>query len=112
MPARAERIYIFPCKNGYPGWIMPFPYWWKRSEFINRFQKREIDLGNRIDANFVWVLYSAEAVAWNEECVKSFSSDPLSNKEHVIEEQSKLEEMLRQSQWLLVESYEWESGDE
>lgn len=110
MPARSERIYIFPYRSGDPGLTMPFPYWWNRSEFIKRYREREIDLGNPIDANFVWVLNSAEAVAWNEECVKRFTSDPLSQNPQVIEKQYELEDALMQSQWLLVESYEWESG--
>jgi hypothetical protein len=91
--------------------MMPFPYWWNRSEFIQRYQKRETDLGNPIDANFVWVLSSGDAVAWNEGCVESFSVDPLSKKPEVIEDQVKLKELLMQSQWVLVESYEWESGE-
>jgi len=89
---------------------MPFPYWWNRSEFIHRYQKREIDLGNPIDANYVWVLNSAEAAVWNEECVKLFSADPLSRHPQILEEQRKLGDALTKSQWLLVESYEWESG--
>jgi len=59
MPARSERMYIFPDKNGEPCWIRPFPLWWNRSEFINRYHHREIDLGNPIDANYVWLLDSA-----------------------------------------------------
>jgi hypothetical protein len=90
--------------------MMPFPYWWSRGEFMNRYQKREIDLGNPIDANFVWVLNSAEAAAWNEECVKLFAGDPLSRNQQIVGDQRKLEDALKHSQWVLVESYEWESG--
>lgn len=110
MPARSERIYIFPYKNGGPGWVMPFPAWWDRSEFIARYQKREIDLGNPIDANYVYVLNSAEALAWNNECLQRSTGDPLLDRQPPASDRAVLHDRLQQSQWLLVESYEWESG--
>jgi hypothetical protein len=110
MPARSERIYIFPSRNGYPAWVLSFPVWWNRSDFIKRYQKREIDVGNPIDANFVYILNAAEAAEWNEECIRRVAAEPLSCNPHVLEDQRKLKDALKQSQWLLVESYEWESG--
>jgi hypothetical protein len=109
MPARDERIYLFPYRNGDPGVVMPFPYWWDRSKFIKKYQQREIECSNPIDSNFAWLLDFGEAIAWNEECVKEFASNPLSSKPQIIEAQQKLEDALRQSQWVIVESYEWES---
>jgi hypothetical protein len=109
MPARAERIYLFPYRNGDPGVVMPFPYWWNRSEFMKRYQQREIGLCNPIDANYAWLLDYGEAIAWNDECVRAFATDPLHGKPQTIDDQYKLEDALRQSQWVIVESYEWES---
>lgn len=111
MPARAERIYLFPYRNGDPGLVMPFPYWWNRDEFVKRYQSRQVECSNPIDLNFAYLLDIGEAIAWNEECVKYFTQDPISSKPDVIAYQQKLVDALMQSQWVIVESYEWESGD-
>lgn len=110
MPARSERIYVFPGKSGQPGSIMRFPLWWDRNEFFTRYSHREIDLGNPIDANFVFVLTSAEAIAWNKECAEQFSLTSNNSKTSVVEDISQVESVLRNASWVIVESYEWESG--
>ncbi len=110
MPARSERLFIFPEKNGAPCWVRSFPLWWDRSAFINRYQHREIDFGNPIDANYGWLLNSAEVIAWNEQCTKDFSRDPRSSLREIIEDQQQLDSALRKARWVVVESYEWESG--
>ncbi len=110
MPARSERIYIIPCKNGEPIRILPFPLWWNRSEFIKKYQRRELDLENPIDANYAWLLSSAEAIAWDKECNMQFCRDPLKNEPNVLEERRELESALVKASWVIVESYEWESG--
>jgi hypothetical protein len=110
MPARSERIYVFPDQSGQPGLIMRFPVWWNRSEFFKRYSHREIDLGNPIDANFVFVLTSAEAIAWNKECAEQFSLTSISSKNSVVEDMSQVESVFRNASWVIVESYEWESG--
>lgn len=110
MPARSERIYIFPDRSGQPGLIMRFPVWWDRNEFFKRYFRREIDLGNPIDANYVWILTSEEAISWNEQCIKDFSHDPRRSIPSVITDIRQLESALSKARWLLVESYEWESG--
>jgi hypothetical protein len=110
MPARSERIHVFPDKSGDPGRILDFPGWWDRHAFIEKYRAREIDLGNPIDANFVYVLGSAEAIAWNEECVRHHSGDLPGNRPNVAAAARELESALKQASWVLVESYEWESG--
>jgi hypothetical protein len=80
MPARAERIHIVPDKNGNPGRIIGFPGWWDRSAFFDEYRDREIDLGNPVDAHFVYVLSSAHGLSWirrqgNEEARMAFNSD-------------------------------------
>jgi hypothetical protein len=110
MPARSERIYVFPDQSGQPGLIMRFPLWWDRSEFFKRYSHREIDLGNPIDANFVFVLTSSEAIAWNKECAEQFSLTLINSRNRVVEDMSQMESALRNASWVIVESYEWESG--
>jgi hypothetical protein len=110
VPARAERIYIVPSRNGEPCWIRPFPAWWNRSVFIQKYQHREINFENPIDANYVWVLNSAEATVWNEQSIKEFSQNPRSDMIDVIEDYHQMDSVLKKAWWLIVESYEWESG--
>jgi hypothetical protein len=110
MPARSERMYIFPDKNGEPCLIRPFPHWWNRSEFIKKYQHREIDLGNPIDANYVWLLNSAEAITWNEKRKEDLSHNSVGSGQNISEDIRHLESALRKSSWVIVESYEWESG--
>jgi hypothetical protein len=110
MPARSERVLIFPYESGQPGWIIRFPVWWNRSEFFKKFPHREINFENPIDANYVWVLNSAEATVWNEQCKEQFSHNPLYNEANVAECMHQLESYLRKASWVIVESYEWESG--
>lgn len=110
MPARAEKILIFPIESGQPAWIMWFPVWWDFAAFINTYHHREIDLRNPIDANYAWVLTSTEAIMWNENCTKHFSENQLNITPGVIEAMHQLEVALSQASWVIVESYEWESG--
>jgi hypothetical protein len=110
MPARSERLFICPAENGQPGWVTRFPIWWDSGAFIEKHRHREIDLGNPIDANYVWLLTSAEAIAWNKEHTERFSSDPQSGNPLVVEEMRRLESALARASWVVVESYEWESG--
>jgi hypothetical protein len=110
MPARAERIFIFPDKSGDPGRIINFPHWWDRSAFMERYRTREIDTGNPIDANFVYVLSAAEAILWNEQCAGRHSGDLHGGMPDVASAARELEFLLRNASWIIVESYEWESG--
>jgi hypothetical protein len=110
MPARSERIVVVPDENGQPVLIRRFPVWWNRSEFFKRYSHREIDIGNPIDINFAFVLTSAEAATWNKECAEQFSLTSISSKNVVVEDMHQLELVLRNASWVIVESYEWESG--
>ena len=110
MPARSERLFIFPLENGQPARIIRFPVWWDRGEFFKRYSHREIDLGNPIDANFAWLLTSAEAAAWNKQCTGQFSASLFSREKNIKEDMDQLEAVLRDASWVIVESYEWESG--
>jgi len=109
MPARSERLYIVPARNGEACRIMPFPPWWDRIAFLKKYESREIDFDNPIDANYTWLLNAAEAMTWNENCKKRFSSNPGGASEF-LNDMLKLESLLKDASWVIVESYEWESG--
>lgn len=110
MPARTERLYIFPDRDGGPCRIIPFPSWWDRGAFMERYRGREIDFDNPIDANFAWLLAGAEAAAWNKNCIEQFSRANPGSESRISGDNSELESLLNNAGWVIVESYEWESG--
>jgi hypothetical protein len=110
MPARSERIYIFPDKDGEPCRIIEFPLWWDRGEFFNTYRRREVDTGSPFYLNFALLLTGWEAQAWDKRCREKFSGDPGSREPYFIEQMPKMESVLSKATWVIVESYEWESG--
>jgi hypothetical protein len=110
MPAYRERVYICPKENGQPGWILDFPLWWNRSEFFQKFGARQIDTGNPFQVNYALLLTDWEAHAWDEQCKQHFAQDPRSQSASVIEAMRQWESLLNAASWVIIESYEWESG--
>lgn len=110
MPARRERIYLCPAKSGQPGWIMDFPVWWNRAEFFKQYGARQIDTGNPIYVDYGLLLTLGEALVWDMQCREAFAQDPRSNRAKVVERMDLLATRLKSTSWVIVESYEWESG--
>ena len=110
MPARRERIYICPGENGQPGWTLDFPVWWNRREFFKKYGDRRIDTGNMIYVDYGMLLTGTEARVWDKACRDAFAVTPRGQKPHFREAMSNLQSMLRSASWVIVESYEWESG--
>ena len=110
MPARAEKLYVCPAVDGQPGVVMRFPLWWNRSEFLQTYRERAIDTGNPFYDDFGLLLTPGEAMVWDERCRAQFAGDPRSSQPWYAEETRRLEGALRGAQWVVVESYEWESG--
>lgn len=116
MPARNERIYLCPREDGRPGWMMDFPVWWDRSGFFEKFGafdspgSRWFDTGNPWYVDYALLLTMGEAAAWDKGCRKAFAHDPRSQHAKIAEAMLLLEERLVSAQWVIVESYEWESG--
>jgi hypothetical protein len=110
MPARSERIYIFPDKDGDSGRIVEFPLWWDRGEFFNQYRQREVDTGSPFHLNLALLLTGWEARAWDKQCREKFSGDRRSEEPYFIAEMSLMESVLSKAGWVIVESYEWESG--
>lgn len=110
MPARLERITVVPAAEGKPTRVVRFPSWWDKAAFFENFKAREIDTGNPIDWNLAWLLSAAEAAAWDDRCQAAFSMNPKGVDPLVLEEMGQLAALLRQAGWVIVESYEWESG--
>ena len=110
MPARSERLYLFPDEDGLPGQVMEFPIWWDRREFFNTYRQRWIDLGGPIYVNYALLLTPWEAVGWDSRCREQFSRDPRSRESWFVSEMQRVESALKRAKWVIVESYEWESG--
>ena len=110
MPARKEKVYICPSQNGQMAWIFDFPVWWDRREFFENFGLRKFDTGNPFSVDYGLLLTGAEARAWDERCREEFASSPHGQKPHNIEVMRWLESKLESASWVVVESYEWESG--
>ena len=110
MPARAERVYLCPAENGQPGWVVDFPMWWNRDEFFQKFGDRWIDTGNPIYVDCGLLLTQGEAWAWDQQCRVAFAADPRSNQTAIVETMRRWEAMLQAASWVVIESYEWESG--
>ncbi len=110
MPARSERLTIVPRASGQPCRARRLPVWWDHAAFVEAFRARELDLGNPVDWNLVWLLSGAEAVAWNEQCRAAFSPESGSRDQGLLEEMGRFEALLREAAWVIVESNEWESG--
>ena len=110
MPAYRERVYICPDKDGQPAWILAFPIWWDRAGFFQKFGDRQIDTGNPFYVDYGMLLTGWEASAWDKQCKEKFAQDARSNESVVIEAMSRWESALNTASWVIVESYEWESG--
>ena len=95
---------------------MAFPTWWNRSGFFERFGafsgpgSRWHDTGNPWYVDYVLLLSAGEAATWDQECRQNGAGDPRDLPAEVIEAMRQLEERLDASRWVVVESYEWESG--
>jgi hypothetical protein len=110
MPAVRERIYICPDQNGQPGWILELPIWWNRQAFFDKYGRRQFDTGNPTYVDYAFLLTGWEAAAWDRLCREQFALDPRSKEAFFVEAMHRLEPLLKAASWVIVESYEWESG--
>jgi hypothetical protein len=86
--------------------------WWDRGEFFKKYGNRQIDTGNPIYVDYGLLLTRWEAAAWDQQCREAFAQDPRNKQPVVVEAMHRWEEMLKAASWVIVESYEWESGME
>ena len=116
MPARSERIYLCPRESGHPGWVMEFPAWWDRAGFFARlgtFQQpgsRWFDTGNPWGVDYALLLTMGEAASWDERCRNAMGGSAQDQSADLFEAMQQLRARLADSQWVVVESHEWESG--
>jgi hypothetical protein len=89
---------------------MEFPLWWDRREFFKKYSARQVDTGNPFYVDYGLLLTGWEAIAWDEHCREQFARDPRSKEPFFVESMLRWESLLRAASWVIVESYEWESG--
>lgn len=89
---------------------MEFPFWWNRDEFFEKYGGRRFDTGDPIYVDYALLLAGWEAIAWDEHCRAQFALDTRSKEPFFVEALQRWESMLKTASWLIVESYEWESG--
>ena len=110
MPARNQRIYLVPGADAQPVRVMQFPLWWYQPGFSAKYGQRQIDTGNPFYYNLAFLLMGWEASAWDKHCREQFSHDPRSREPWFVSEMQRVESALNEAEWVIVESYEWESG--
>lgn len=110
MPARAERVFICPRESGRPAWIVNFPLWWDRAGFFEKFGARRIDTGNPFYVDYGYLLTGAEALVWDRQCREAGGERATHKHVPSVEAMDQLAARLKSASWVVVESYEWESG--
>lgn len=106
MPARTERIYIYPAEKGQPGQVLPFPLWWDRRTFFEKYGDRKIDTGHPIYVDYGLLLTPGEALAWDKDSRTRF----VPQNPKVETDMQLVKSALKKARWVIVESSEWESG--
>ena len=110
MPARNQRLYLYASKVDQPGQVIDFPLWWDRREFFNKYGDRQVDLGNPVYVDYALLLAPSEVLEFDKECIEKFHADPRTNSQLFISAMEQLQSALKKASWVIVESYEWESG--
>jgi hypothetical protein len=110
MPARRERVLLCPGESGRPVRIAEFPSWWDRRAFFREYGDRSVDTGNPFSVDYGVLLTGAEAHAFDRAGREAFARDPRSDRAETREAMHRWEAMLKDASWVIVDSYEWESG--
>ena len=111
MPARAERLYLYPDlhsdRQSKPGRILEFPLWWDRREFFSRYKAREVDCSNPVDEKSAYLMFVDDVFAFDKECLERTTTELGTVPSHISDRQAEFVDALRESKWVIVESYEW-----
>ena len=89
---------------------MDFPVWWNRRDFFKKYGERRIDTGDLAYVDYALLLTVWEALVWDEQCRESFAQNPRNQQQKRVGAMHQLETRLKSTSWVIVESYEWESG--
>lgn len=110
MPARSERLYLCPEQDGEPCRVVRFPHWWDRPRFFDRFRNREVDTGHPAYVDLGFLLTPGEALTLHDESRAAYLQAHPDAGHELLARMDELREALGRSSWVVVGSYEWESG--
>lgn len=60
--------------------------------------------------DYGYLLTRGEAIAWDDSCREQFAQDSRDSQPFLIDAWQKMATILKAASWVIVESYEWESG--
>jgi hypothetical protein len=110
MPSRNERIYIYSEIPDLENITIDFPVWWDRNTFFFRYGDRKVDTGNPIYVNYAYKLSRQEAIEFDAFSLKkTYPSYKKINPLLKVKIQN-FRAHLEDAKWVIIESYEWESG--
>jgi hypothetical protein len=89
---------------------MDFPVWWDSRRFLAKYKDRGIDTNDPAYVDYGILLTFGEAMVWDRECRERFTTGNGGRAVRFPRAMDELTEKLRSSKWIIVESYEWESG--
>lgn len=69
-----------------------------------------IDTGNPTYVDYGLLLTGWEVIAWDKHCRELFARDPRGQDAFIVEAMQRWESLLKTASWVIIESYEWESG--
>ena len=114
-----EWVWIVPREDGPASRSFFGPLWWfcttTAPVFAERFWSRFRDTGNPLWVDYVGLLSGDEARAWNDEATALFIQERRSSSSRGLnawerEHMAEFARWLSQAVWVVVFSYEWESG--
>ena len=110
MPSRNERIFIYSAIPGQEDISLDFPAWWDRNTFFFRYGNRKHDTGNPIYVNYTYKLSREEAIEFDAFSVRK--TYPVYKKISPLVKINieNFRAHLLDAKWVIIESYEWESG--
>ena len=107
MPARKEKVITYNREENFK---FDFPVWWNRANFFLKFDDRKVDTNHPLYVNYAYLLMPGEAISFNKDCKAQFASKQIDQPNQVRVDMEGIEAILKKSHWVIVESYEWESG--
>ena len=110
MPARKERIHIYSEIPEQKNITTDFPIWWDRNTFFFRFGDRKHDTGNPIYVDYAYKLSVEEAIEFDKFSLKKTYPNQDKIPPLVKINIEKFHNFLKDAKWVIIESYEWETG--
>lgn len=110
MPSRNERVYVYASNEQMNGKVFDFPIWWDRRGFFEKFGSRKTDTNHPLYVDYAYLLTSGEAIDWDKNCTAKTLQNSKQIHDKIKMKMDQFSALLKESKWVIVESYEWDSG--